>query len=507
MVWKVVGVVLYLGVLLGIGIVASRRMKNLRDYFAAGKSLGFWSVAFSSRATGESAWLLLGLTGMGAAIGVKAFWVVLGETLGVGLAWLLMSRRFWRLTQRYDAITVPDYLEARFRDSGQMLRKVAAGTLVIFIAIYVSAQIDATGKAFESFLGMNYYAGSMVGFAVVMVYITTGGFVAVVWSDVFQGTLMVAGLALLPIVGLVAAGGPGAVQAALHAADPSLLDVMGSQGFTLAGVLSVLGLSLIGLGFMGSPQIFVRFLALRDESEISKGAAVAIVWTLIADGGAVLVGLVGRALLVDADQTVVAALGDAERVLPLLVEHVMPAFLVGLYIAIVLSAIMSTVDSLLILASSAAVRDGYQKIVRPDLSDEELLKTSRKATVGLAFAALIISMSVAVAMPDRTIFWFVIFGWSGISATFCPVMILSLFWRGMTARGAIAAMLTGFLCVPLFKFVIMGLPVVGPLFTELSELPPAFLLAGLVGVVVSLTDAAGRERVREVEAELDEAAR
>ena len=129
------GIALYLGALLLIGVLASRRMKDLRDYFAAGKDLGFLAVAFSARATGESAWLLLGLTGMGAAIGVKAFWVVLGEVLGVAAAWLLMSRRFHRLTTRYDSVTIPDYLESRFRDKSQNLRRVAALTLVIFVTM------------------------------------------------------------------------------------------------------------------------------------------------------------------------------------------------------------------------------------------------------------------------------------------------------------------------------------------------------------------------------------
>lgn len=148
-----VAVVLYLLVLLAIGVVASRRMHGVKDYFAAGKGLGFLSVAFSARATGESAWLLLGLTGMGAAVGAKAFWVVLGEVLGVACAWLFMCRRFKRLTDRYDSITIPDYLESRFRDTSQRLRIVSAAALVVFVTIYVSAQIDATGKAFESFLG------------------------------------------------------------------------------------------------------------------------------------------------------------------------------------------------------------------------------------------------------------------------------------------------------------------------------------------------------------------
>ena len=507
-VYKLIGVALYLTALLAIGVVASRRMKGLRDYFAAGKNLGFLAVAFSARATGESAWLLLGLTGMGAAVGLKAFWVIAGEVLGVGAAWYLMSRRFKRLTDRYDSITVPDYLESRFRDGAQHLRRVSAGALVIFVTIYVSAQIDATGTAFENFLGWNYYAGALVGFAVVLVYITSGGFVAVVWSDIFQGTLMFFGLTILPIVGLFAVGGLSPVMDGLAAQDPNLVLWLGSSDVSATTIASVLGLLLIGLGFLGSPQIFVRFLALRSEDEIKKGAAVAMTWTVLAEIGAVLIGMIGRHLLADPGQSLVDVLGKGgQNVLPLMVEALMPAFLVGLYIAIVLSAIMSTVDSLLVLAGSAAVRDVYQKIMHPELRDEDLVRMSRMITVVLAIVALGVAMTVAVTQPDRTVFWFVIFGWSGIAATFCPTIILSLFWARFTAKGALCAMVAGFLCVPIFKFFAPDLPGIGPIMAALAELPPAFVISGLIGVLVSLFDTKGLERLAGVDTELDDAAR
>jgi len=513
MFWKVVGVALYLSVLLGIGVVASRRTKDLRDYYAADKGLGFWAVAFSARATGESAWLLLGLTGMGAALGVRGFWVVLGEVLGVVGAWLLLSKRFHRLTTRYDAITVPDYLEARFRQGpgkGRSLRVVAALALTVFVTIYVSAQIDATGTAFESFLGMDWFAGALLGFAVVMAYSVTGGFLAVVWSDVFQGTLMFLGLVALPIVGLIALGGPMNLVDKLSATDPTLLMLSGPDGWTGLTVMGTLGLALIGLGFLGSPQIFVRFIALRDEAEIPKGAGVAFAWTLLADSGAVLTGMVGRAWLTGPGDAVEKALGNGgQDVLPQLVEALMPAAIVGLFIAIVLSAIMSTVDSLLVVASSAAVRDLYQQVLHPELKDDQLMGLSRGATLLLALVALVIAISMGFLVEGRTVFWFVVFGWSGIAATFCPTMILSLYWSKMTARGALAAMVVGFLGVPLFKFGATALPGAGAWFAELAELPPAFLLSFVAGVVVSLLDKSGQERLAAegVQAELDDAAR
>jgi sodium/proline symporter len=502
MTFKLIGVLVYLAALVGIGVVASRRMADLRDYFAAGKRLGFLSVAFSARATGESAWLLLGLTGMGAAVGVQAFWVVLGEVLGVGTAWLVMSRRFKRLTDRYDSITVPDYLESRFRDAGHLLRVVSAGALLVFVTIYVSAQIDATGKAFGSFLGWNYYVGAIVGFAVVLAYIVGGGFVAVVWSDVLQGSMMVLGLVALPIVGLAMAGGLAPVIDGLRDQDPGLLSPWGPGGWSSTTVFATLSLAMIGLGFLGSPQIFVRFLALRSTSEIPRGAAFALAWTLLADTGAVVTGMVGRHLLMGPGEAVGDALGaSGENVLPMLVDHALPALFVGLFIAVVLAAIMSTVDSLLVVASSAVVRDWYQKTRHPDLSDASLVGLSRTATMITALLALAVAMGVALSTPDRTIFWFVVFGWSGIAATFCPTMILSLFWRGFTARGALAAMVSGFLSVPLFKFGAPELPGVGPAFDALGELPPAFLVSGLFGVVVSVLDRAGRARIEEAATE------
>lgn len=497
------GIALYLMILLLIGAAASRKMNDLRDYYAGGKRFGYWAAAFSSRATGESAWLLLGLTGMGAAVGAQALWVVAGEVLGVAAAWILLCRRFKLLTDRYDSITIPDYLESRLRDTTHRIRLVAAFTLVVFVTIYVSAQIDAIGTAFEGFLGWNYYVGAIVGFAVVLVYIVSGGFVAVVWSDVFQGSLMVVGLVALPMFAVAAAGGLEQPIAALRLQDPQLLSLWGPDGESWTSVLTILSFLAIGLGFMGSPQIFVRFLSLRSTDEIRPGAIVAVIWTLLATTGAVLVGIAGRAMLMTPEQSMTEKLGaGAQDVLPLLVNEVVPEWVIGIYVAIVLAAIMSTVDSLLVLASSAFVRDYYQKVRRPDMTDEQLLGRSRVVTFALAGAALLIAFSVAALVPGRTVFWFAIFGWSGISATFCPTMILSLFWSRLTARGALAAMLAGFASVPFFKFVAPSMPVVGDSFAALSELPPAFVVSGLVAVVVSLLDRQGGQIAAEIREEL-----
>ncbi len=477
---------LYFSVLFLIGYFASKRIKSTKDYYVGGKKLNFWVVAFSARATGESAWLLLGLTGLGAMVGVSAFWVVLGEVIGVSVAWFFMAEKFKKLTDKYNSITIPDYLVSRFKPKTNTLRIVAATALSLFVIIYVSAQIDATGSAFESFLGWNYFTGAIVGFLIVLTYIFSGGFVAVAWSDLFQGLIMLIGLVGLPIVAYFSISSDVSISQELTKLDPSFLNIWGEGGFTMINFFTILGFVFIGLGFMGSPQLFVRFMSIKGVSEIKKGRWVAIVFTILTDSCAVLIGIFGRYLLTSVDANPEDILGNgAQNVLPLLVEKIMPLTLIGLYIAAVLSAIMSTIDSLLVVASSAISRDFYQQIFKPNKTEKELAKISKVITLSLAIFALLVAMIVAITTPERTIFWFVIFGWSGIAATFCPTIILSLFWNKFNEKGAIASMITGFLSVPLFKFGFTSIEGVGIYFDKLGELGPSFILAIIVGVIVS----------------------
>jgi len=213
---------------------------------------------------------------------------------------------------------------------------------------------------------------------------------------------------------------------------------------------------------------------------------VAILYTIITDTGAVLTGILGRYLLVGSGEDVESVLGGAaEGVLPLIVEHLFPAIVVGIFIAAVLSAIMSTIDSLLVLASSAVVRDYYQQIRAPHRLSEDLTGMSRKATLVMALGSLAIALVVSFVSPDRTIFWFAIFGWSGIAATFCPVIILTLFWRGYNVYGVLTSMIVGFLSIPFFKFAVPAMGEAGRLFALMGEMAPSFAAALAAGYVAS----------------------
>ena len=388
---------------------------------------------------------------------------------------------------RYNSITVPDFLHSHFNAKTNTIRIIAATALSAFVVIYVSAQIDITGKTFESFLGYNYYNGIFIGFGIVVAYIFSGGFFAVAWSDIFQGSLMFVSLLILPIVAYFQLPTDTNFLQGLRDIDPSLLNIWGDGGFNLLNAFSVIGLLSIGIGFLGSPQVYVRFIAIRDSAEIKKGKIVAVLYTLITSSSAVIIGMLGRFMFTTSNQNPELVLGVAgENVLYLLLIDIMPNVIVGFYIAALLSAVMSTVDSLLVVASSAVTRDFYQQIINPNADSKSLINLSKKVTLALAFFALFVAISVSILSPNRTIFWFVIFGWSGIAATFCPVIILSLFWKKLTDHGAIASMITGFISIPLFKFFIPKISFIGQYFEKLDVLLPSVVLALLAGYVVSL---------------------
>jgi len=487
MLTKLVVLGLYVLVLLIIGAVASRRIKSIEDFYVGGKKIGFWAVAFSARATGESGWLLIGLTGMGAMAGLSAYWVVVGEVLGVTVSWFYMAKRFKRKSDKYGSITIPDYLESHFKSKTKLLRGVSATILSVFVIIYVSTQIDATGIAFETMVGVDYYWGAIIGFVIVLSYIFVGGFVAVVWSDLFQGILMFLGLVILPFIMWAQFGQGVDVTTQLYTIDPALTDWWGGNDSMWLNIFSILGFAMIGLGFLGAPQVYVRFMSIKNEAEIDKGRWVAIIFTLLTDAAAVTIGILARIYFTEHGQDAEAILGTGgASVLAMVTDNFLPLSIAAIYVAIVLSAIMSTVDSLLVIASSAITRDFYQKIFRPEAGQRHLTQVSRVVTLIMALIGLILALALAYFSPERQVFWVIIFGWSGIAASFCPVIILSLFWKGYSEMGALASMISGFLSVTLLKFVFQPMPRIGPYLDKLDVLAPAFAVAMFMGWLFSV---------------------
>ena len=458
----------YLAILAALAIWSRDETHSLKGFYLAGKKLPYWVVAFSTNATGESGWLLLGLTGMGYAYGAHAYWVIVGEMIGIGLSWGLISRRLKRFGDETDSITVPDILSAKFEDRLHVIRAIAVVIIVVMVTTYVSAQMVATGKAFSGFVNVDYRLGVIVGAIIIISYTFVGGYKAVSYTDVVQGVLMLAGLIVVPIVAVQAAGGWGGVVSSLDKLDPEFMNMFAKLDGSAAGLIAVVSLAAIGLPFLGVPQLLIRYMSARDDDELRKARLVSIVVLFIFLMGAVTAGIAGRALFPE--------LADREQVFPTLASELFPPLLTGVLFIIVLSAIMSTVDSLLLLASSAIVRDTMQKIVGSEKSDKTLAAYGKAVTIVIGIIAVLVALFMA---ENKLIFWFVLFSWSGLGAAFGPVVLALLLDKRTTGAGVAAGMLGGFLTsviwVQFFKDAAYGL----------YEAIPGFIVGALATVIVS----------------------
>jgi sodium/proline symporter len=465
----------YLATLAALAIWSRKETRSLKGFYLAGKKLPFWVVAFSTNATGESGWLLLGLTGMGYAVGAQAYWVIVGEMIGIGASWGFISRRLKRLSDETDSITVPDVLAAGFDDRWHAIRRIAVAIIVVMVTTYVSAQMVATGKAFSGFIGLDYKAGVIIGAIIIIGYTFVGGYKAVSYTDVVQGVLMLGGLIAVPIVAINAAGGWGSVTATLNEYDPAFIDMFAVLDGSTAGFVAVVSFAAIGLPFLGVPQLLIRYMSARDDGELKKARIVSVIVLFIFLFGAVTAGIAGRALFPD--------LADSELIFPTLASELFPPLLTGVLLVIVLSAIMSTVDSLLLLASSSIVRDTMQKIMGNTKSDATLAGYGKVVTVIIGVIAVVVAIFMA---ENKLIFWFVLFSWSGLGAAFGTVVLLLLYDKRTTGAGVAAGMLGGFLTsviwVQFIKANAYGL----------YEAIPGFIVAALATVIVSrLTEKRG----------------
>ena len=424
--------IVYLGILAALAIWSRRETHTLSGYYLAGKKLPYWVVAFSTNATGESGWLLLGLSGMGYLVGMQAYWVVVGEILGIAASWWIIARRLKKMGDETDSITVPDVLAAKFQDKWHLIRGIAVVIILVMVTAYVTAQMVATGKAFSSFLGMEYATGVIVGSIFIIGYTFVGGYKAVSYTDVVQGVLMLLGLIAVPAAAIYASGGWSEVQSNLSLQDPALVDMFAVSDSGKPVLIAIVSFIAIGLPFLGVPQLLIRYMSARDDGEIKKARIVSLSVLLVFTTGAVTAGVAGRALF--------PGLEDSETIFPVLSNNLFPEVISGMLLVVVLSAIMSTVDSLLLLASSAVVRDTYQKIIGTTKSEETLSNYGKLVTVVIGVIAVILGIQ-----EPRVIFDFVLASWSGLGSAFGPVMVGVLYYKRITWEGVVAGMLGGFI--------------------------------------------------------------
>jgi len=427
-----VGILVYLLVLLVIGFAAARRMRGLDDFVLGGRRIGPLAAAVSERASGESAWFLLGLPGAAYAAGFAEFWSVIGIAFGIFCSWAFLALPLRRQTERYGALTIPDYFAARFGDGGRALRIVSMVIVLFFYTLYLAAQFVGGGKLLGAAFGMADLWGILITAVVVMLYTLLGGFLAVVWTDVVQGIMMAFVALVLPIVAIVKLGGPGELVARLHDVGGGFSLAMDAGQTGRAFVFGVMlgGLSW-GLGYLGQPHLLTRYMAIKNPREVRRGTLIAMIWVLVAYWGAAMIGIAGAGWFEQ-------SLADQEQVMPLLARALLPGWIAGLVLAGAIAAMMSTADSQLIVVTSAVVEDLYVKLMGARRDPAALVRISRAVTIAVSAVAL----ALAFQNTDL-IFNLVSYAWSGLGASFGPPLLLSLRWKRTTFPGALAGMLTG----------------------------------------------------------------
>jgi sodium/proline symporter len=476
--------ILYLAFMLGVGVFFYRRTQNLSDYILGGRKVNYWVTSMSAQASDMSGWLLMGLPGYAYLAGLEAVWISAGLAVGTWLNWRFVARRLRVYTERAgDAITLPDYFENRFEDSSRILRIVSSIFILVFFLIYTSSGFVAGAKLFSSVFGLPYETGLYLGVVVIIGYTFLGGFMAVSWTDFFQGILMFFAITIVPVVGFRLAGGFGGTLEVVRGINPELLNPFSATDGSPIGAIAIVSLVAWGLGYFGQPHILARFMGIRSADEITPARRIATVWVVISLTMAVVIGLVGLAGLPPE-----ALGGDSERVFIALIDAVISPVLAGVFLSAILAAIMSTADSQLLVTSSALTEDLYAVLLRSRASQKELVWISRGSVVVVALIAMVIAFD-----PDSSVLGLVSYAWAGFGATFGPIVLLSLFWRRMTRNGAIAGLLVGGITVILWKNLSGGI-------FDLYEIVPGFVLGLIAIVVFSVID---REPSQEITAVFD----
>ncbi len=467
---------IYLAALISLGILFYRFSETLSDYILGGRKLRSGVAALSAGASDMSGWLLLGLPGAVYAAGLNQIWIAVGLSAGALLNWHFVAARLRIYTELAgNAITLPDFLEHRFEDRSHVLRVVSATVILIFFVIYTASGMVAGAKLFESAFGWGYQTALFSGTAVIVLYTFLGGFMAVSWTDFFQGILMFLALVTAPILLIFFHDNWDGITTTIAGINPGFLDV--TSGLTLIGLLSLLAW---GLGYFGQPHILARFMAIDSPKSVPRAMGIGMGWMVLSLTGAILVGFTGIAFFA-ADP-----LADPEFVFLEIVQQLFSPWLAGILLAAILSAIMSTVDSQLLVCSSAIAEDFYKNLLRPAASHTELVRVGRASVVGVAVVALIMALN-----PESMVLELVAYAWAGFGASFGSVILFSLFWRRMTRNGALAGVVAGALTVLVWRNLQGGI-------FDLYEILPGFILSSLSIVLFSLYDRQPSESIRKL---------
>jgi len=445
----------YLMVIFLLGVIAYRQTNSVEDYLLGGRRLGSLVAALSAGASDMSGWLMLGLPGLIYLQGLDGAWLSLGLLTGAYVSWRFIAAPLRSAAiARDNALTIPEFLSRAVNDDGFWLRGLSSLVILFFYTIYTAAGLVAAGKLFEQFLNIPYQWSVVIGAGIIFTYTSLGGFLAASWSDVLQGLLMMLALICIPLLAWIDLE---------QSVSPNLNFSIGKlPSLTIVSSLAW------GLGYFGQPHILTRFMASRSTQTVHRARRIAMLWMLTSMMGAIATGLISQAIFID------PLLDEPETALIQLTQLLLTPALAGLVLAAIMAAVMSTVDSQLLVCSSAIVEDLYKYFRKEKAVDAQMIWLSRVALILVGLVALLLAFD-----PDSSVLMLVAYAWAGFGATFGPLILLSLYWPSLSVVGARSGLFAGLLGVILWENMAGGI-------FELYELLPAFVFAMAISIGFSL---------------------
>lgn len=490
----------YLVLVIGAGIYYAKKNVDIKDFYLGGRKLGPYVTAMSAEASDMSGWLLMGVPGLAYLTGVAdAGWTAIGLALGTYVNWLLVAKRIRVYSHTINAITIPEFFSKRYHDKKNVIQAISALIILIFFVPYTASGFSVCGKLFAGIFQVDYMTAVIISAVVIVGYTALGGFMAASTTDFIQSIVMVFALFCVLGYGIHAAGGFDAVMENA-ASIPGYLSL--SETFDPAsgtakpyGLLSKFSMLAWGLGYFGMPHVLLRFMAIKDKEKLTLARRIGSSWVVAVLAAAIFIGIAGIAMtnagILDklegsASETVIVEIAG------LISRHsIFAAFAAGIILAGILAATMSTSDSQLLAASSSLSENILNNFFKLNLTGKKSMFAARATVICISILAILFA-----ADPDSSVFEIVAFAWAGFGATFGPVVLCSLFWKRSNLYGAFAGMVAGAVMIFLWKYMVR--PMGGA--WDIYELLPAFVLALVVNVAVSLLT---RAPSKEIEKEFD----
>ncbi len=433
------GFILYLILIMGVGFYTARQTRSMSDFALGGNRLGPWVIAFSERASGESAWLILGLPGAALVAGYLELWTVLGCISGIIFSWLVIAKRLRIATEKYNVLTLPELFAKHFNDSKGSVRILSSLIITFFFTFYVAAQFSGAGKVLNVTFGITQLQGMILGAVIIIFYTLMGGFLAVAWTDLVQGIIMIGTLIILPLVALIEINN---LPETAFVFETSTL--FGGKAGMAALAAAIGGLSW-GLGYMGQPHLVTRFMAIDKVDNIKVSRRIAIAWAVPAFFGSLFIGLTGYFLLnagiLSFEGTIlksVSALSDPEKLMPIMAQNLLHPWIAGIFISGAIAAMMSTADSQLLVSTTVLTEDLIANYFTSLKQRFDLLFVGRILTVLIGLTAFYLAWQ-----SEALVFEMVSYAWGGLGASFGPALLLTLWWKKVSKTGVLAGMITG----------------------------------------------------------------